>query len=47
LLVESIKTDKAKLREILASLGYRLFELGINLLAIHDFDPTLTHFKHA
>jgi FkbM family methyltransferase len=47
LIVESIKTDKAKLREILANLGYRLFELGVNLLAIHESDPTLTHFKHA
>jgi hypothetical protein len=47
LIVESIKTDKAQLRKILVPLGYRLFEPGMNLLAIHQSDPTLTHFKHA
>jgi FkbM family methyltransferase len=45
LIVESIKTDKAKLRAVLERLGYRLFEMGLNLLAVHDADQTLTHIK--
>jgi FkbM family methyltransferase len=45
LIVESIKTDKGKLRAVLERLGYRLFEMGLNLLAVHDADQTLTHIK--
>lgn len=45
LIVESIKTDKEKLRSVLESLGYRLFEMGLNLLAVHESDRTLTHVK--
>jgi FkbM family methyltransferase len=45
LIVESIKTDKGRLRETLEKLGYRLFEVGLNLLAIHASDKTLTHAK--
>jgi FkbM family methyltransferase len=45
LIVESVKSDKARLRGALEQLGYRLFEMGINLLAIHETDKTLTHVK--
>jgi hypothetical protein len=45
LIVESIKSDKAKLHEILERLGYRLLEVGMNVLAIHESDKTLTHVK--
>jgi FkbM family methyltransferase len=45
LIVESIKSDAARLREQLTGLGYRLFELGLNQIAIHESDPTLTHVK--
>jgi FkbM family methyltransferase len=45
LIVESIKSDAARLREQLTGLGYRLFELGLNQMAIHESDPTLTHVK--
>ena len=45
LIVESIKTDKAKLRAALERHGYRVFEMGLNLLAIHESDKTLTHVK--
>ncbi|SEC28943.1 methyltransferase, FkbM family [Rhizobiales bacterium GAS188] len=45
LIVEAIKTDKARLRLVLENLGYRLFEMGLNLLAIHETDKTLTHVK--
>ncbi len=43
ILVESIKTDKNKLRSRLTELGYSLFEIGMNLLAIHNSDSSLKH----
>jgi len=45
LIVESIKTDKAKLREVLEGLGYQLFPMGLNVLAIHASDKSVTHVK--
>ena len=45
LIVESVKTDKARLRAVLEQLGYRLFEIGMNMLAVHESDKTLTHVK--
>jgi len=45
LIVEAIKSDKARLGETLRGLGYRLFEMGMNLLAVHESDQTLTHVK--
>jgi FkbM family methyltransferase len=45
LIVESIKVDKSKLRAMLEQHGYRLFDVGINLLAIHEADKTLAHVK--
>jgi FkbM family methyltransferase len=45
LIVESLKTDKVQLRTLLERLGYRVFEMGLNLLAIHETDKTLTHVK--
>ena len=45
LVVESLKTDKARLRSFIEQLGYRVFEMGLNLLAIHETDKTLTHVK--
>ena len=45
LIVESMKSDKGKLYEALEKQGYRVFEAGINLLAIHTEDKTLGHFK--
>jgi len=45
LIVESIKIDKARLRAILEGLGYRLFDVGLGLLAIHGADKTLAHVK--
>jgi FkbM family methyltransferase len=47
LIVESVKSDKAKLRSVLEQLGYRLFEMGMNLLAIHESDKTLGHVNPA
>jgi len=43
LLVEAIKSDRAALRARLEGLGYRLFDAGMNLLAVHASDPSATH----
>jgi FkbM family methyltransferase len=45
LIVESIKSDKIRLQQTLQQLGYRIFEVGLNLVAIHADDKTLTHVK--
>jgi len=47
LIVEAIKSDKARLREIIESYGYRIFEMGLNLLAVHESDKSLGHLKSA
>jgi FkbM family methyltransferase len=45
LIVERIKTDEAALTALLEKLGYKIFPAGMNLLAIHTTDPTLTTIK--
>jgi FkbM family methyltransferase len=45
LMVESIKTDKAKLQEWLQRKEYRTFDIGLNMLAVHQSDKTLNHVK--
>jgi FkbM family methyltransferase len=47
LIVESIKSDKAKLSEVLVRHGYRLFGMGLNILAIHETDKTQGHIQPA
>jgi len=47
IMAESIKTDKEALRAKLLALGYRVFEVGINFLAIHSSDPCLPHITPA
>jgi hypothetical protein len=47
LIVESIKSDKAKLSEALLGHGYRLFGMGLNILAIHETDKSLGHIQQA
>ena len=47
LLVESIKSDRPRLRGMLENLGYRLFDAGLNLIAVHAEDKTLGHVKTA
>jgi len=43
LLVETIKSDKGKLRAFLESCDYSAFEVGMNFLAIHKTDKSLAH----
>ena len=40
--VETIKSDKKAISTLLLSSGYRIFEIGINFLAIHSSDRSLT-----
>lgn len=39
LTVEIIKTDKTAVTKFLTELGYSLYPMGINLLAVHNSDP--------
>jgi hypothetical protein len=41
LLIEKIKTDIPQLERWLADNGYKPFGLGINILAVHESDPSL------
>jgi FkbM family methyltransferase len=43
LIVEAIKSDRAALEAVLREMEYQVFKLGINLLAVHNSDPTLKH----
>jgi FkbM family methyltransferase len=45
LIVESMKSDKARLRETLEKHGYRLFEGALNFVAVHAEDKTLAHLE--
>jgi hypothetical protein len=45
LLIESIKADREALRAFLQDCGYRVIDAGINILAIHLSDPTLTQLN--
>ena len=45
MIVEAIKADRAALEALLLGMDYRIFPLGINLLAVHAADPTLQHIS--
>ncbi|MCL2474497.1 MAG: FkbM family methyltransferase [Alphaproteobacteria bacterium] len=45
LVIEKIKTNEKELNEFLLSRGYKIFPLGINLLAIHESDPVASMVK--
>jgi len=45
LLIEKIKSDAQQLREWLRNRGYVLRDVGINVLAIHKTDKTLSELK--
>ena len=45
LMVEWFKVDKEGLKAWLTDRGYVVFELGLNLVAIHGTDPCLGHIK--
>jgi FkbM family methyltransferase len=43
IMAESIKSNKEELRSTLSGMGYRVFEAGINFLAVHSADPLRNH----
>jgi FkbM family methyltransferase len=45
ILAEMIKSNKEALRLKIASLGYQVFEVGLNFLAVHSSDPSLSHIS--
>jgi len=45
LLIETIKADAAKLSEWLIARDYKVFQVGINALAVHASDPVLRHLN--
>jgi FkbM family methyltransferase len=47
LMVEFVKSDKARLRSILESFDYTVFELRMDLVAVHKSDGALGHIKLA
>jgi FkbM family methyltransferase len=45
LLIEVIKSDENEIREFVKALGYKVFRLGVNLLAMHSSDPPSEQIK--
>jgi hypothetical protein len=45
MLIKKIKTDAEKLRQWLKEHGYEVLDAGINMLAIHQSDKTLTDVR--
>ncbi len=44
-MIEIIKSDQSRVEKFLLESGYQLFPMGINILAIHQNDPTLSNIK--
>ena len=47
LIVENLKTDRVALMNYLTEYGYRTFDAGLNVLAIHPSDPTVGSVREA
>ncbi len=45
ILVETIKVDKNRLRQVLENFGYAVFESGMYFLCVHKGDKCLAHIK--
>jgi FkbM family methyltransferase len=45
MLIEKIKTDAGQLRQVLTEWGYEMFDVQINVLAIHSSDKALPEIK--
>lgn len=41
MLIEAIKTDKEKLIQVLTDWGYKIYMMEMNVLAIHESDPSV------
>jgi len=47
MLIEKLKSDAGQLRQWLSAHGYEMVDVGINILAIHSNDRTLSELKPA
>ena len=45
LMIEKIKSDETQLRDFVNELGYKVFPMGLNLLAIHESDPAVNQIS--
>ena len=45
LIIEKIKSNEGEIQNYLKDMGYRIFPLGINILAIHQNDPTVNNIR--
>lgn len=45
MLIEKIKSSEEQINNFLTNFGYKIFPLGINLLAIHESDPASTRIQ--
>jgi len=45
LIIEKIKSKEVEIVPFLQNLGYKTFPMGINILGIHEADPTLLNLK--
>lgn len=45
MMIERIKSDESELREFLVGLGYGVYYMGINILAVHQDDPMSEQIK--
>jgi FkbM family methyltransferase len=45
LMVEKIKSDEAELQRFVTTLGYRTFQVGLNMLAVHASDPVASQIQ--
>ena len=45
MLIEHIKSNKDFLQKFLNNFDYKLFPVGINIIAIHESDPSLNDIK--
>ena len=41
LIIEIIKSDKDGINRFLAKIGYKIFPIGMNILAVHEQSPIL------
>lgn len=45
MMIERIKSDEGELRGFLEGFGYTLYQMGINLLAVHQDDPVAAQLR--
>jgi len=46
MMIEVIKSDAERIRQLLGGQGYSTYPMGINMLAVHQDDPVLQKIKY-